>query len=282
MVTESKPEVQGHRHAAHPPGRHRQGDRPRAVRRRHPPAGRAARAHEAQPARPRHHQEHRHVEGAGARRREGGRDRRTTSRPDGDVSKLPDAAQNILAGTKVLYRGHAVAAVAAINDHIAQEAVEADRGRVRGAAARPRRARGDAPGRADPARGAAHARARARARSRRTSSPRPSPRSATSRRASPSATSIVENEFSTKMVHQGYIEPQASTAIVERRRPAHDLDDARRARSRRARRCAQILGHPISKIKVDPDGDRRRLRRQDQRLPGAGRRAALARRPASP
>src|SRR4051812_35496864 len=34
----------------------------------------------------------------------------------GDVSKLPDAAQNILAGTKVFYRGQAVAAVAAVND----------------------------------------------------------------------------------------------------------------------------------------------------------------------
>src|SRR4029078_5893181 len=43
---------------------------------------------------------------------------------DGDISKLSDAAQNILAGAKVLYRGQAVAAVAAINDHVAQEAVE--------------------------------------------------------------------------------------------------------------------------------------------------------------
>ena len=44
--------------------------------------------------------------------------------PDGDVAKLPEAAQNILAGNKVFYRGQAVAAVAAINDHIAQEAVK--------------------------------------------------------------------------------------------------------------------------------------------------------------
>ncbi len=90
---------------------------------------------------------------------------------------------------KVLYRGHAVAAVAAINDQIAQEAVEAHRGRVRGAAARARRARGDAPRRADPARGAADARAQPERRAHATSSRTRSRRSATSRRASRSATS---------------------------------------------------------------------------------------------
>ncbi len=68
MVTDGQAQVQGHRHAAGPPGRRRQGHRPRAVRRRHPPAGHAARPHPAQPARPRHHQAHRRVEGAGARR----------------------------------------------------------------------------------------------------------------------------------------------------------------------------------------------------------------------
>src|SRR5262245_15740661 len=44
--------------------------------------------------------------------------------PGGDLSKLTEAAQNILAGAKAFYRGQAVAAVAATNDHIAQEAVD--------------------------------------------------------------------------------------------------------------------------------------------------------------
>ena len=42
--------------------------------------------------------------------------------PGQTVDKLPDAAANVLAGSKALYRGHAVAAVAALTDHIEREA----------------------------------------------------------------------------------------------------------------------------------------------------------------
>ncbi len=49
------------------------------------------------------------------------------------------ASNNLLAHDKVLYYGHAVAAVAADNVHIAEEALASDQGRVRGAAARARR-----------------------------------------------------------------------------------------------------------------------------------------------
>ncbi len=170
--------------------------------------------------------------------------------PEGDVAKLADAAQNILAGRKVLYRGHAVAAVAAINDHIAQEAVNLidveyevlphvlD---VRDAM------RPDAPILNEALR---------------TRGPTPSdtPTNIVAHTVAAfgdiekgfaECDIVVENQFSTKMVHQGYIEPQASTAswasdgqltiwtTTQGSFPARES-------------CAQMLGHPISKIKVIP------------------------------
>ena len=51
--------------------------------------------------------------------------------------------RNILAREKALYEGHAIAAVAATSASIAEEAAGADQGRLRGAAARHRRGRGD-------------------------------------------------------------------------------------------------------------------------------------------
>src|SRR5689334_13558195 len=44
--------------------------------------------------------------------------------PGKTVADLPDLSTNVLAGTKALYRGHAVAAVAAINDLVAQQALD--------------------------------------------------------------------------------------------------------------------------------------------------------------
>ncbi len=67
-----------------------------------------------------------------------------------------DMARNIMAREKVLYEGHPVAAVAATSAVDRQAGAQADRGRVRGAAARDRRGRGDAPGRAAPARRPVH------------------------------------------------------------------------------------------------------------------------------
>ena len=92
-----------------------------------------------------------------------------------------------MAREKVLYDGHAVAAVAATSEVDRQEGAEADQGRLRGAAARDRSGRGDAAGRADPARPSAHQGRQGR----RTSPPTWSSGSnspwATSRRASPQA-----------------------------------------------------------------------------------------------
>jgi CO/xanthine dehydrogenase Mo-binding subunit len=170
--------------------------------------------------------------------------------PDGDVSKLVDAAQNVLAGQKVFYRGQAVAAVAAINDHIAQEAVDLidveyellphvlD---VRKAM--------------EPGAPILHEGLKTRG-----PAPSEGPTNIVAQTVAAfgdvekgfaECNVIVEDEFSTRMVHQGYIEPQASTATWS---PDGQLTiwtttqgsfPAREA-------CAQLLNHPISKIKVIP------------------------------
>ena len=69
--------------------------------------------------------------------------------------------RNIMAREKVLYEGHAVAAVAATSDSIARRGAVADQGGLRGAAARHRRGRGDGAGCAAAVRGHDHARRRA-------------------------------------------------------------------------------------------------------------------------
>ncbi|MHB8513781.1 MAG: xanthine dehydrogenase family protein molybdopterin-binding subunit [Dehalococcoidia bacterium] len=169
---------------------------------------------------------------------------------DGDVSKLPYAAQNILAGRKVLYRGHAIAAVAAINDHIAQEAVNLIEVAyevlphildVRESM------RPDAP--------VLHDALRTRG---------PNPSDAPTNIVAHTVAAfgdiekgfaecdvVVENDFSTKMVHQGYIEPQASTAYWA---PDGQLTIWTTTQGSFPARetCSQLLNHPISKIKVIP------------------------------
>ena len=72
-------------------------------------------------------------------------------------AKLKYMRDNVLATDKVLYRGHAVAGVAAINPHIAEEAPRPDRRRIRGAAVVHRGPRGDEGGGRAPARGPDHA-----------------------------------------------------------------------------------------------------------------------------
>ena len=67
--------------------------------------------------------------------------------------EVADILDNCMAGDKALYDGHAVAAVAASSAAVARKALQADRGRVRGAAACHGCGRGDAGGRAGAARG---------------------------------------------------------------------------------------------------------------------------------
>jgi CO/xanthine dehydrogenase Mo-binding subunit len=62
---------------------------------------------------------------------------------------------------------------------------------------------------------------------------------------------IVEREFSTKMVHQGYIEPQAATATWNSDGQLTIWSCTQGSFPARES-CAAILGHPISKIKVIP------------------------------
>ena len=62
---------------------------------------------------------------------------------------------------------------------------------------------------------------------------------------------IVENEFSTKMVHQGYIEPQAATASWGADGQLTIWTTTQGSFPDRES-CAQLLNHPISKIKVIP------------------------------
>ncbi len=82
---------------------------------------------------------------------------------------------------------------------------------------------------------------------------------------------VVEREFKTASVHQGYIEPHVATALLEPGRPHHDLDQhAGRlhgpATNGRVAASADLAGHRRALR------NRRRLRRQDRRLPRAGRR----------
>ncbi len=69
-----------------------------------------------------------------------------------------DVVRNVMAREKALYEGHPIAAVAATSASIAKQALQADQGRLRGSAARHRRGRGHAAGRAAAARGHDHRR----------------------------------------------------------------------------------------------------------------------------
>lgn len=170
--------------------------------------------------------------------------------PDGDLSKLTEAAQNILAGPKVFYRGQAVAAVAAINDHIAQEAVnliEVEYEVLPHVIDVRKAMQPDAP--------ILHEALKTRG---------PTPSEGPTNIVAQSVAAfgdvekgfaecdvIVDNEFSTKMVHQGYIEPQAATATWA----ADDqltIWTATQGSFPAREACAQLLDHPISKIKVVP------------------------------
>ena len=143
-----------------------------------------------------------------------------------------DMVRNVMAREKVLYEGHAVAAVAATSAAIAKRGAEADQGRLRGAAARHRRGRGDAARRAAAARRHVHGRRRAR---------RPTTPSNVAKRiefalgdvaagfARPTWSSSASSRPSP--VHQGYIEPHACVASVSRGRPGRAVGARRRATS---------------------------------------------------
>ncbi len=167
------------------------------------------------------------------------------------IDDLPDLSANVLAGRKVLYRGHAVAAVAAIDDEVAREAaglIEVDY-EVLPAVLDVREAM--QPG--APILNEAM-------RTRTPSGPGDQPSNIVAHTQVPfgdieagwkEAAEVVEGDFSTRMVHQGYIEPQAATATWNSDGQVTIWTCTQGSFPARER-TSTILGHPISKIKVIP------------------------------
>ncbi|MCZ2111577.1 MAG: xanthine dehydrogenase family protein molybdopterin-binding subunit [Dehalococcoidia bacterium] len=167
------------------------------------------------------------------------------------LSDLSDLAANLLAGTKALYRGHAVAAVAATTQEIARDAcelIEVDY-EVLPPVLDVREAMQPGAPILHPA-----------LRTRTPTGPADTESNIVDHifvpigdvdKAFAESEVIVEGDFATTMVHQGYIEPHAATAMWN-----HDgqltvwscTQGAFPARDN----LSKILGHPISKIKVIP------------------------------
>jgi len=176
-----------------------------------------------------------------------------------EVQELGEAAfnmrelsDNILAAEKVLYRGHAVAAVAAVNVHIAEEAVRRIRVEyeplpavldVRDAM------QSDAPLLSErrftrsmgkvvsekPSNVASHLQFQG----------------GDVEKALAEADAIVEREFTTKMVHQGYIEPQTATANWNADGNITVWTSTQGAFAVRGQ-MAEVLRRPLSTIRVIP------------------------------
>lgn len=171
--------------------------------------------------------------------------------PGKTVAELPDLSANLLAGTKALYKGHAIAAVAATTEEIARQACElieveyevlpsvtnVREAMQQGAPILHENMRTRTP--TGPSENASNIVAHIHM------------PIGDADKGFEEADVIVEGEFSTEMVHQGYIEPQASTAMW-------NADDqitiwtATQGSFPARQNCSLILGHPISKIKVIP------------------------------
>ena len=176
--------------------------------------------------------------------------------------------RNVMAREKALFPGHPVAAVAATTEAIAAEGLRADRGRLRGAAVVDRDRRRDEARRADPAR-VQQVRGQAVQHRR---PPRAS-RRATSREGFKEADVVVERSFTTRPVHQGYIEPHACLISVA---PDSKTTIWSSSQGQFMVRAMTALSdrHPAERHPRHPGRDRRRLWRQDHRLSRAARDAA--------
>lgn len=165
---------------------------------------------------------------------------------------LRELSDNVLASSKVLYRGHAVAAVAAINGHVAEEALAKIKVEyellppvldVRDAM------REDAPLLSE----TRHTKSMGGKRSE-----KPSNIAAYNQfkggdveAAFAEADHVVEREFTTSMVHQGYIEPQNATASWNADGTITIWTSTQGAFSVR-QQVAEVLRHPVAHIKVIP------------------------------
>ncbi|MGB4861189.1 MAG: molybdopterin cofactor-binding domain-containing protein, partial [Tepidiformaceae bacterium] len=169
----------------------------------------------------------------------------------GDLAGLPDTSKNVLAGDKVLYRGHAVAAVAATTELIARQAC--DLIEVEYEVLDPNL---DVREAMLPNAPILHPNMRTKT----PTGPGEQPSNVVAHAAVAfgdvdkgfaESDVIIEREFKTKMVHQGYIEPQSSTAMWNEDGQltvwscTQGSFPARQA-------ISAMLGHPVSKIKVVP------------------------------
>ena len=194
--------------------------------------------------------------------------------PSGDNVGAKRDRDNVLASDKVLYKGHAVAGVAALSAHEAEEAaakieveyevlppvITVEQAMAEGATllhddlyTSELGEQTDTPSnvaehfqhrKGDPAKGFAE------------------------------ADVIVEREYRAKTVHQGYIEPHNATALWNSDGRLHVWCSTQGSFTVRDS-LASLLDMPVSQIRVDSHGDRRGLRRQDSRVPRAGGRAAV-------
>ncbi len=165
---------------------------------------------------------------------------------------LRELSENILASEKVLYRGHAVAALAATNAHIAEEAllkikvvyevlpsVTNVRDAMREDApllSEKRFTKSMATGKSEkPSNIASHNQFRG----------------GDVDAAFAEADFVVEREFTTQMVHQGYIEPHTATAVWNVDNTITVWTSTQGPFVVRAQ-LAEVLRHPIGSIKVVP------------------------------
>ncbi len=162
-----------------------------------------------------------------------------------------EASINVLAGDKALYRGHAIAAVAAVNVHVAQEALDLIEVEyevlplvldVRDAM------RPDAP--------VIHEALRTTSMAGKGENPTNVAAQigfnfGDIEKGFAECAEIVEGEFRTKMVHQGYIEPQACTAMWNADGQL-TIWTATQGSFPVRKDTSEILGQPISKVKVIP------------------------------
>ena len=169
----------------------------------------------------------------------------------GDYNRLRLASNNFLAGDKALYKGHAVAAVAAINSHVAEEA--ANLIRVEYEVLPPvlnvqEAMKDDAP--------LLHEDLRTNSMGE--LAEKPSNIASYMRfdkgdadEGFAKADVVVEQEFETATVHQGYIEPHPATAFWNSDGQLNIWCSTQGTFVVRAI-TADVLRHPVSKVKVTP------------------------------
>ena len=176
-------------------------------------------------------------------------------------------SNNILAGDKALYVGHAIAAVAAVNDHVAEEAIalievdyevlppvtSAPQGMAPNAPVLHEEMRTDESGTqgTEPSNVATHLQQVL----------------GDINEGFRDADFIIEKDFDTATVHQGYIEPQNGVAFWNNDGRLHVWTSTQGAFAVR-NVLSQILDLPVAKIRAHTHGDWRRVWRQDSRLPG--------------